>query len=288
MDDSPILIVKADGTKEPFAPQKLEHSLARAGATPSTIRTIVGHVAGELRDGMETNAIYRHAFELLRRAEKPAAQRYSMKRAVFNLGPTGFPFEDFLAEIYRAKGYTVKTRVVVRGECVSHEVDCVARKEGKVLGIEAKFHNDLGTKSDVRTALYVKARFDDLRGRPLDATPEGVEEYALVTNTKFTSEAIEYGRCGGLQMVSWNYPSRGNLQDLIEETAVYPVTALVSLTRQERGLLISAGLVLCRDIAASPDRLVALGIKEARARALSREAGALCATVHRVQLPHEH
>lgn len=278
-----ISIQKADGTLEPFVPEKLRRSLAHAGASVKTADNITLHLEREISEGMTTDAIYKHAFDILKKSERVAANRYSMKRAVQELGPSGFPFEDFLAEIFRAKGYTVTTREVLRGSCVSHEVDIVAYTPQVAIGGEAKFHNDLGIKTDVRVALYVHARFDDLKTHVLERARRSISEFWLLTNTKFTTEAIEYGRCVGLSMISWNYPTRGNLADLVEETAIFPVTCLTTLTRGERRALIAGGVVLCRDILRRPDTLASLGLSQGKIKSVLAETRNLCEISHTVQ-----
>lgn len=275
MHNPAVSITKLDGTTEPFIPTKLFSSLTKAGAPASVAERIVQQVEGEITDGATTSSIYRHAFQLLARAERPTASRYSMKRAVFELGPSGFPFEDYLAELFRMKGFMVATRQIIRGACVSHEVDLLGEKGDQIFGAEAKFHNELGTKSDVRIALYVHSRFEDLKGQPLQ-NGKTIQEFWLITNTKFSADAIEYGRCSGLTLISWNYPAKGNLQDLIQETAVYPITSLTLLTRGEKQALLGRGLVLCRDLLSQSDELRALGFKEAKITAVLGEIRTLC------------
>src|SRR3989344_3929362 len=148
---NPILITKADGEREPFDPTKLEHSLQNAGASSTMRARVVGHVMDELKEGMMTEEIYSRAFDILRDEERaPVAARYSMKRAVFALGPSGFPFELFFSEILRASGWTTKADVILRGRCASHEVDVLSEKEGRRVGIAAKFYNDPGGKTDIK------------------------------------------------------------------------------------------------------------------------------------------
>ena len=123
------LITKADGEQESFDPAKLERSLALAGASTTMRAKILAHIVHELRPNMMTEDIYRHAFEILRREESiPVAARYSIKRAVFALGPSGFPFEQFLAEILRAHGWKTQTGAALMGRCAPHEVDVYAEK----------------------------------------------------------------------------------------------------------------------------------------------------------------
>ena len=60
-----ILIIKANGEQEAFDSQKLRDSLNRARANPVVVGKIVTHIESEIKDGMSTKEIYRHAFELL-------------------------------------------------------------------------------------------------------------------------------------------------------------------------------------------------------------------------------
>src|SRR3989344_363885 len=152
-----MLITKADGEQEPFSPDKLRTSLRRAGASKDAEHNIVERITNSLRPHITTGDIYRQAFDELRRVEeKPIAARYSIKRAILDLGPSGFPFEQFFAEVLRAHGWTCRVGVALTGRCAPHEVDVVAEKNGKRVGIEAKFHNDAGGKTDIKDALHAQ------------------------------------------------------------------------------------------------------------------------------------
>jgi len=52
-----------------------------------------------MKDGMTTADIYGQAFALLRKRHGPTAVKYSIRRAMLELGPDGFPFEKFVARI---------------------------------------------------------------------------------------------------------------------------------------------------------------------------------------------
>lgn len=262
MTTEPIYVLKADGTKEPFDEKKLEFSLKRAGASTQATRDIINHVYGHLKQDITTHNIYKHAFELLHKEEKPIAIKYSLKKAISELGPSGFPFEDFVAEIFRGKGYEAMTGQVVKGFCVAHEVDVVAWNDKQLIMVEAKFHNEGGTKSDLKVILYVKARFDDLRKMKFNYGKEReLDEAWLVTNTKFTSTAIEYGSCqGGIRMIGWNYPPVGNLHDLILESKLHPITCLASLNGREKKELLDKGIVLCKTLVENTELLTDIGV----------------------------
>ncbi len=212
-------IIKADGTRETFNPSKLRTSLIRARASEEAADAVIALVMNELREGMTTREIYKSAFKHLVEMQRPVAQRYSVRRALLDMGPTGFPFEDFVAEVLKTKGFETLTRQTVLGGCVPHEMDVVAWNDEKLVMVEAKFHNGLGIKSDLKVALYVKARFDDLKDNMhhYGGRDRKLDEGWLITNTKFSSTALHYGLCQKLTMIGWNYPEQGNLQDMIEE-----------------------------------------------------------------------
>jgi hypothetical protein len=252
-----ITILKANGQRETFEPEKLSLSLLKSGASEKAVEDVLSHIVPELHDDMTTGEIYRHAFALLDKTNKSAAKSYSLRRAVMDLGPSGFPFEDFIAEILKAKGFHCLTRQTVLGGCVTHEIDVVAYNDKKLLMVEAKFHNELGTKSDLKVVLYIKARFDDLQENVFNygGADRKITDSWLITNTKFSSTAIHYGVCKNLTMIGWNYPEKGNLQDMIEDEALYPVTCLASLSASDKKILLGERLVLCSDIKKDPKLL---------------------------------
>lgn len=259
-----ISITKSDGTKQLFEEEKLIQSLKRVGAADDVIADVIDQVEGEMKDGMTTSEIYSRAFELLKKHSYHAALKYSARRAIFELGPDGFPFEKFVARIFQAWGYEAVTDQILLGNCVEHEVDVVAWKEKELAMVEAKFHNEFGLKSDLKVVLYVKARYDDLSEKDFDfgGAKRRLTERWLFTNTKFTDKAIKYAECNNLKLLGWNYPSKGNLHDIIEGYAMHPITSLTSLSKQQKHDLIGRGILLCSDIAINPIILHEVGVSD--------------------------
>jgi len=261
----PLSVTKSDGTKELFEEEKLASSLKRVGATTEAIDEITEEIEHEMWDGMPTSDIYTRAFVLLRKHHHPTAIKYSLRRALFDLGPDGFPFERFVARIFKLWGYEAVTDQTLMGTCVEHEIDVVAWKGEELSMVEAKFHNELGLKSDLKVALYVKARFDDLSdnvydfgGKTRKLSPQG---RWLVTNTKFTDVAIKYGECKSLKMIGWNYPANGNLHQIMEQNGLHPITCLNSLSRLEKKNLIGQNVLTCIDVIGKPDVLKQVGVR---------------------------
>jgi hypothetical protein len=271
-----ISVVKAGGQKEEYVREKLESSLFRAGASEEVVDEIVEHISEEIKDGMSTTQIYKHAFFLLQKESRVASVQYSLRRAIMELGPSGFPFEKFIAQILKEKGYEVLTDQMILGNCVQHEIDVVAWNENKLIMAEAKFHNEQGIKSDLKVALYVKARFDDIKQmKYLYGKERFVDEGWLITNTKFTSTAIHYAECNNLILIGWNYPKKGNLQDMIVDGDLHPITCLESLTGSQKHILLNKGIVLCKTIKEDTSVFHQLGINDEKAKIVLEEISSL-------------
>lgn len=269
-------VTKADGTSELFREGKLINSLINAGAKQDVAERIVDEVLASSISGVTTSAIYKTAFRELRRQHRPTAARYSLRRALFDLGPTGFPFEDFIGALYTKMGYTVKLRQTVPGKCITHELDVVASNGEECIAIEAKFHNSLGYKTNVKTALYVRARMDDIFARRIeDRSHCPVNKPLLLTNTKFTTNAIEYAECVGLEIVGWMYPEGRSLLDLIIKHEVYPITSLTTLSKSQKQSLIRKGVILCDVLKENKEALLSLGLSKDHIEEVLQEAQAL-------------
>jgi len=269
-----INITKSDGTTQLFEEEKLVNSLKKSGATVDAVDEVVDEIEREMWEGMPTTDIYHRAFELLKKRSHPAAIKYSIRRAMFELGPDGFPFEKFVARVFMMWGYEAVTDQTILGTCVEHEVDVVAWKGDTLAMTEVKFHNEFGLKSDLKVALYVKARFDDLSDTVCDygGVKRKISEKYLFTNTKFTETATTYGTCKDLKMISWNYPHVGNLHELIEKNNLYPITCLTTITHQQKKDLISENIILCKEIVSNPAVLTHIGVKDDDSKRVIDEA----------------
>ncbi len=272
-------ITKADGTKEFFNPEKLLDSLLRARADRNTAEDIVEKINKEIREGMTTSQIYERAFDLLNGKSKKTAMKYSIRRSILNLGPTGFPFEKYVSEIFKAKGYEVRVGQIIQGKCIEHEVDMLAWNDKEVIVSEIKFHNELSAKSDTKVALYVKARFDDLVGQKikLAGVEREIKKGILITNTKFTDNAKDYAECvGTFEMMSWDYPKENNLFDMIDETKMQPLTAINILTKKNQQDLLGLGIVNCMSLKEKRSAMKGVGIPEDKINEIVENIDNLC------------
>lgn len=257
-----IKVTKGTGEKVAFNPEKLKRALAFSGADKFEQEHIADLVERKLYNGISTKKIYQIAYALLKKKSRRNAGRYRLKKAIMELGPTGYPFEKFVGKLFESKGYQVETGVQVQGKCVEHEVDVVARKPGEMIMIECKFHSDNSRKCDVKIPLYIQSRYLDVKAGWEKQYGKTEMKYTggVVTNTRFTDDATNYGKCAGLELISWDYPSANGLKNWIDKSGLHPLTTLISLTKREKQLLLEQGIVLCSELGKHPELLIKVGI----------------------------
>lgn len=278
MTTKSLIITKASGENVPFSYQKLRTSLQRSGADDETINTVIKEVEAQLYEGITTKKIYQMAFGILKKSSRPVASRYKLKQAIMELGPSGYPFEKFIGEILRYMGYQVEVGQTVKGHCVNHEIDVIAEREEHHFMIECKYHNHTGTISDVKIPLYIQARFKDVEAAWLEMSGHSKKFHQgwVVTNTRFSSDAVQYGICAGLYLMGWNYPATNGLKDQIDNLGLYPLTCLTSLSKNEKQIFLNKNIVLCKEICDKPELLKMLTITEKRAQVILEESYSLC------------
>lgn len=275
MDKSAKLITKKSGEKVPFDQEKLKRSLERSGAGEKDIQAIIRQVNDRLVDGMSTHKVYQMAYSILRKGSSKVAGKYRLKKAIFELGPTGYPFEKFVGELLKFQGYQVQVGQIVKGHCVEHEVDVIAEKEHQKFMIECKFHQDQGKKSDVKVSLYIHSRFLDIEKQWNKNPNESLRFHQgwIVTNTRFTDDAIRFGKCSGLKLISWDYPAQGSLKQRIDVSGLHPITVLNSLTKKEKQEILNKDIVLCRNL--KTEHLIDIGFRENRIGKIMKEISSL-------------
>lgn len=268
-----VIIKKASGEKEAFDVEKLKESLRKAGAEETIIEQVTHEINSWIYDGISTQKIYSRAFSLLRREKKYLASRYKLKKAIMELGPTGFPFEYFMGKILENQGYSTEIGQVIQGRCVSHEVDVVATREKEQYFVECKYGQSAGKTVSVQVPLYIRSRVDDIIAKRKES--ENYQGYSffgwVVTNTRFTSDAIDYGKCSGLNLLSWDYPSGNGLKDIIDREKIYPITVLHKLTKNQKQHLMEQGIVICRQLVEKPEVLDEFQLSSKQYRDLMEE-----------------
>lgn len=228
---------------------KLVSSLQNSGATKEVAEQIIQEVESQFYNGITSREIFKIAFKKLKSYSKAHAARYNLKNGILKLGPAGFYFEKFIARIFELENYQTVTNVFLEGNCISHEIDLIVKKESHLAMIECKFHGSQESKTDVKVPMYILSRFNDVKNINYTVfnQNENLDKCWLVTNNKFTSEAIKFGECSGLNLLSWNYPLGNSLKDFVTKYNVYPITCLTTLTQAEKEILLLENILTVHD-----------------------------------------
>ena len=273
-----ILIKKASGDEEPFSTTKLERSLVNAGAQDETVLKIVADIENWIYPGVSTKKIYSRAFSMLRCEKTISSLRYRLKQAILELGPTGYPFENLIGQLFDSKGFQTEVGVVVNGQCVTHEMDVIATQNHTQHLVECKYHKEQGKQVSVQVPLYVRSRVNDII-----AKRQSMPEYHdfsftgwVVTNTRFSSDSINYGGCSGLNLLAWDYPAKNGLKDLLERYKIYPITVLRNLSMKEKQHLLNQGIVTCAQLLKKPESLSLFELSENKHNRLMKELNNSC------------
>lgn len=250
------LIKKSSGALVPFSSEKLENSLFRSGASQELIKQITLAILRLPTENLTTKDVYKHAFQLLRKSSYQLAARYKLQKAILELGPSGYPFEAYVSHLFAFQGLDTNVGVAMNGKRIIHEVDIWAKNHNVQYIVECKHHGNQSYKSDIKVVLYVHARFNDIVSQlKKHQKPELRYKCWIVTNTRFTDDAISYASGENIELMAWNYPSKGSLRERIDISGLYPITCLCSLTKSEKQHLLDQKIVLCKQLLDNPEQL---------------------------------
>lgn len=271
-------IQKHSGELVEFDVRKLQNSLNKSGADESVISHIIQQIQNQIYDGMSTKKIYKAAFALLKKTSNSHAARYNLRQAMEQLGPAGFFFEKYIARLFSAEGYQTQTNLTLDGKCVTHEIDVVMKQCGQLSMIECKFHGQRESVTDVKVPMYILSRFNDVKNQEhllFDSLTQ-IHHCWIVTNNRFSSDALRFGRCSGLNLLSWDYPENQNLRDKIDANHLYPVTCLTTLTLNEKNQLMGQNVILAQELIQKPTILDDIHLSANRIKNILKEAHELC------------
>ena len=266
-----IVIRKASGKEEFFSFQKLRNSLLRSNATENETDEIVEKLKPQLYQGISTKKIYSLAFRMLKEQSSENASRYYLKKGIMELGPSGFPFEKYVSHLFEHEGFSTEVGVILPGKCVTHEIDVICKKEETLMLMECKYKNQSGINVDVKVPLYIHSRFQDLLQNDLLQKPFTTFKGWIVTNSRFTEDALAFGHCSGINLLGWDLPFKNSLKDIIDRTGLYPITCLSSLTQIEKKWFLEKGIVLISDLSTNHKLFSRAKISEKRSQMIIAE-----------------
>ncbi|WP_313376020.1 restriction endonuclease [Chishuiella sp.] len=259
-----MLVKKNSGELITYNPKILRKSLSKSGANNDEIEEVFEQVSKEIYDGISTKDLYRYAFQFLKKYRNSYAARYSLKKALKNLGPEGYTFEKWVSRIMQAAGYKAITSQTVQGNAVTHEIDVVAMKDEQLIFCECKFRNDEEAKISVTTPMYFLSRMKDVENNfyqffNKNLTP--TKGY-LVTNAYLTTDSIDFANYYNIGIISWDYPENRSIKYLVDNAALYPITCLTTLTLENQKTLLNKDCILVKDLVDNPTFLNPLNLSE--------------------------
>jgi hypothetical protein len=271
-------IVKHSGNIVDYNPSKLEQSLMKSGASQRVVKTILDAIEKEIYEGISTKQIYKMAFGLLKKVSNSNAARYNLKEAIRLLGPAGFFFEKYIALLFSSENYQAVTNFILQGKCVSHEIDVLVKKDSTIAMIECKFHMGKDANSDVKVPMYILSRFNDLKDNrhTIFTRNDTVSKCWIVTNNRFTTDAIAFAKCSKLNLLSWNYPENDNLKTKNDTNYLYPITCLTTLSLAEKDKLLFLDVILVKELINNSESLEKIGLSSNRIKNVLKEASELC------------
>ena len=271
-------IVKHSGDIVDFNPEKLKNSLLKSGAGKQEVETILQAIKSQIYDGISTKQIYKMAFALLKKTANSHAARYNLREAIRLLGPAGFFFEKYIARLFDSEHYETVTNLTLQGKCVSHEIDVLVKKNHAIAMVECKYHVGRDAASDVKVPMYILSRFNDLKERQhiIFDKKDSILKCWIVTNNRFTVDAINFAKCSGLNLLSWNYPEDNNLKTKNDNRYLYPVTCLTTLSISEKEKLLILDVILVKEMIHNSDCLEKIGLSPNRIKNVLKEASELC------------
>ncbi len=279
-NNNKIMVQKASGEKEPFDRKKLIRSLKNAGTDEKTVQKVVTEVEQWMTDGVSTKKLYTQAYRILNKKNAVSALRYKLKKALMELGPTGYPFEHFIGALFEKQGYHILVSQMVEGQCVFHEMDVIATRGESQSLVECKYANNQSSRISIQVPLYVRARVDDIIAKRKQSNAYNGFNFTgwVVTNSRFTSESEQYAKCCGLQLLGWDYPKGYGLKDIIEKVKIFPVTILSQLTKKQKTLLMDKGIVTCSYLLREKEVIKELSLTKNKERKLMEQLQAISET----------
>lgn len=272
-------MTKADGAKQLFDKEKVVRTCLRMGATRKVAEVVAERIEANVYEGIETSRILQMIFKELRKF-KPAVKHHTDLRRALSLMKSKPDFEQFIRIVLDEHGYEVTPNQIIRGKCVEHEVDALARKDGETYFVEVKHHFNYHTPTGLDVSRIARAVLEDFtEGFKLGLNSVRIDKAMIVCNTKFSGHAKRYAECRGIQHIGWNSPLNNGLQTLIGERKLYPITYLKGLKTTTIEKLASAGVILLRQLLEENPRKLRriVGIPEKNLRAIIENARVLVA-----------
>ncbi len=255
-----MLVKKFSGELVPFDKSSLIHSLSKSGASEQEVDKVFSGIESQLYNEITTRKLYQLAFNELKKVRKSYAARYSLKKALRDLGPEGYNFELWVTRLFEESGCKATHSKTLQGNAVTHEIDIVALENGKLMLGECKFRNDVDAKIPVTTPMYFLSRFNDLKPQEFDFFGQKLNPSKgwLITNAYLTLDAISFADYYGIALISWNYPENSNIKTRVDSGGLYPITCLTTLNKLQKEVLLKEKIILVKDLISEKEKAISI------------------------------
>ena len=198
--------------------------------------------------GIPTAKILQMIFQLMRRYKPSVRHFFDLRKGISLMSPKP-EFEMFVRVLLAHHGFEVKPNLILRGKCGLREVDAIASKDGVTYFVEAKHHLSYHALTGLDESRIARAVLEDVtEGFMLGRTDLKIDRAMIVTNTRYSEHAIQYGDCRKILQIGWSSPQNRGLQEIIEAKELYPLSCLRGLKSEVRLRLVEFGVVLIKQL----------------------------------------
>jgi len=242
------MVTKANGSRQLFDKNKIVKTCMRMGATRRDAVDVADKIEKRLYDGVSTAKILQMLFQFMRKYRPHVGRIYDLRRGLSLMGSKP-EFEIFVQLLLSYNGFEVSSNRILRGKCVEHEVDGIARLNGVAYLVETKHHVNYHSFTGLDESRIARAILEDVtEGYALGKNGLKIDKAMIVTNTKYSDYAIQYGVCKGILQVGWSTPANLSLQSMIEAKNLYPLSCVRGLSIDTRMQLADSGVVLINQL----------------------------------------
>jgi hypothetical protein len=267
-------VTKADGSKQPFDREKIVQTCQRMGANFEVASQIATKIETSIHEGISTKAILQKIFDLMREQNSAVKHVFDLREGL-SLMVSKPEFEVFVRVLLLHGGFQVKPNAVLRGLCGEHEVDAIATKNGEVYIVEAKHHSTYHALTGLDESRIARAILEDLTdGYAKGITDFKVDRAIIVTNTRYSEHALQYGSCRGILQIGWDSPEGLGIREIVGKYRLYPLSCLRGVSTETRLRLVESGIVLIKQLLEQDSRYLErkLGLSRSKVTFLMEKA----------------
>ncbi|MBI2547271.1 MAG: restriction endonuclease [Candidatus Aenigmarchaeota archaeon] len=239
-----VRVTKFDGTLQPFDRKKVINTCLKLHGNPEQASDVANHVEKDIFDGIKTKEVLRLIFKYMKGHRDEIKYHIDLRTAISLLRPKP-DFEHFIGLILKDMGYAIEMNRFVRGQCVEHEVDVIAKNGNETAFVEVKHHVNPHIYVGMETFLEYWAAFEDVKN-----TKNNNYDFTSVTiasNAKVSDYSKKYAACKGINYIAWNSPAN-SMEKIVNEKKLYPITFIKNLDRNLQGRLGDAGIVTLKQV----------------------------------------